>query len=257
MTLRSFSVGLQPYVTFSNNRAMLNYTQQEEVHLESLATLLTAYNAPQIPPCKYSFPVNSTKDLLLLARLIGSASVSAAIGISERLALSDPLLSRLLSSISTVESRHDATIRHMQGGVPNPAPYDTGSTSLWAYNMAHSFIIPGSCPVTLPIPLLPQLGVVKACSNSTQGAVLLEFTWDPTQRSFLIEEGKELLIGWVNQLNVPVYTQLNITSRGRGISRVPQGIHGSAFAVISTQRYNSVHELSLGTLAGPAFTMVS
>jgi hypothetical protein len=92
---------------------MLNYIQQEEVYLESLAILLIAYNAPQILPCKYSFPVNSIKDLLLLARLIGSASVSAAIGISERLALSDPLLSRLLLLISTVESRYDATIRYM------------------------------------------------------------------------------------------------------------------------------------------------
>ena len=38
---------------------------------------------------------------------------------------------------------------------------------------------------------------------------------------FVAEAGKQLLIGWVNQLNVPVYTPLNITARGRGTVCVP------------------------------------
>ncbi|KAF2181008.1 hypothetical protein K469DRAFT_692524 [Zopfia rhizophila CBS 207.26] len=81
---------------------------------------------PLIPPCNYSFPVASTKEFFQLAHLIGSAGIGATIGLSDRLATTDPMLTRLVSSILTVESRHDTFFRHVQGDVPNPAPFDTG-----------------------------------------------------------------------------------------------------------------------------------
>jgi hypothetical protein len=71
------------------------------------------------------------------------------------------MLAKLVASILTVESRHDAFFRHVLGEVPNPAPFDTGSNSIWAYNIALSFIVPESCPVEVPIPVLPKLNVTQ------------------------------------------------------------------------------------------------
>ena len=215
--------------------------------------------------------MTSTKEFFNLADLIGSVGIAASIGLSERLAASDPLLARLVSSILTVESRHDAFFRHVQGEVPNPAPFDTGINDIWAYNLALSFIVPGSCPIEVPVPILPVLTVEPAALprlavkpgampphvNSTHGTALQAFTWDPAQMPFTAEEGKQLLAGWVNQVNVPVYTPLKITANGTGTTSVPSGLSGIAFAVVTTQQYDNVNDLALGTMAGPAVVPIS
>lgn len=154
--------------------------------------------------------MNSTKGFFELAHLITSVGIGATIRLTERLVATDTLLVKSVSSVLTVKSRHDAFFRHIQGEVPNPAPFDTGISGIWAYNLALSFIVPGSCPIKVPLPILSRLRVVEPAaaiySNSTDGPAHLEFTWDPTQMSFVAEAGKQLLIRWVNQLDVPVYT---------------------------------------------------
>ena len=219
---------------------------------------------PLIPPCNYSFLVSSTKEFFILADLIGSVGISATIGLSQRLAISDPSVSGLISSIISVESRHDAFFRDVQDKEPNPAPFDTSISAIWAYNIALSFIIPGSCPVEIPIPVLPGLTVAQATvaphansTNTTSENASREFAWDATQVPFVIEGDKQLLAGWVNQANKPVYTPLTITSKGKGTARVPQGMSGMAFVAITTEQYANVDDLALGTLAGPAFIVVS
>jgi len=86
---------------------------------------------------------------------------------------------------------------------------------------------------------------------------LREFTWDPAQMTFVAEAGKQLQVGWVNQLNVPVYTPLNITVKGKGIAPVPQGMNGAAFAAVTTQCLDNANDLALATLAGPVVVKLS
>jgi hypothetical protein len=322
--------------------------QQEEVHLSSLANLLNSYNTTPIPPCNYSFPVDSTKRFLELADVITSVGIGAIIGLTERLAVMDPVLVRTVSSTLTVESRHDAFFRSIRGEVPNPAPFDTGISDIWAYNLALSFIVPGSCPAELPLPILPRLAVTQPAvapfanataplanttapfanttapyanatyhmrtplhqrehhcpyanttaphANSTtapyanattpyanattphanatapvtnvtapyanataptERPAKLEFTWDPMQAPFVAESGEQLLVGWVNQLNVPVYTPLDISVTGKGTACIPQGMNGIAFAVITVQQPDNVNDLALATMAGPVVVSLS
>jgi hypothetical protein len=51
--------------------------------------------------------------------------------------------------------------------------------------------------------------------------------------TFVIEAGKELLVGWVNQLNALVYTLLNIMAKGKGIAAVLLGMNGVVFVVVT------------------------
>jgi hypothetical protein len=198
--------------------------------------------------------------------LITSVNIGATIGILERLAVVDSMLARSVSSILTVESRHDAFFRSAMGESPNPTPFDTGISGLWAYNLALSYVVPGSCPVELPLPILPTLTVAQAivtpCVNATapytntstpytNTPTQLEFTWDPTQEPFIAESGKQLLIGWVNQLFAPIYTTLNITGTGTGTAYVPEGVSGIAFAALTVQQPDNVNDLALATIAGP------
>lgn len=187
--------------------------------------------------------------------------ISATIGLADRLAVTDPELINAVSSILTVESRHDAFFRHIEGKSPNPAPFDTGISDIWAYNLALSFVVPGSCLIEVPVPILPALNVSEPsgpeCSYMSTSATLLEFIWDPLQMTFVAESGKQLLIGWVNQLNAPVYTALNITEKGRGTVAVPPGMNGAVFAAVTTQQPDNVNDLALATLAGPVVLNLS
>jgi hypothetical protein len=226
--------------------------------------------------------VASTKEFLALGDTITSVGISAIIGIADRISYTDPLIIKSVSSIATVESRHDAFLRHVGGQVPNPAPFDTGISSIWAYNLALQFVVPGSCPVEIPIPILPTLSVsslpANASSANTTGMLppygnttinqfgganatampsQMEFTWDSTQTPFLVEQGKPLFIGWANQLNVPAYTELSIIAQGKGIADVPQGVKGVAFAAVTSQQPDNTDDLALATLAGPAFLTIS
>jgi hypothetical protein len=88
-----------------------------------------------------------------------SVGIGATIGIIKRLAVVDSTLARSVLSILTVKSRHDAFFRSAKGEVPNPTLFDTGISGLWAYNLALSYIVPGSCPVKLPLLILPRLNV--------------------------------------------------------------------------------------------------
>ena len=254
--------------------------------------------------------------------------ISAIIGLADRISGTDPLIIKFVSSIVTVESRYDAFFRYMGGKVPNPAPFETGISSIWAYNLALSFVVPGSCPIEIPIPILPSLSVsslpantssantssanttgtplcgapyqnttgMPLCSapyknttgtplggapygnttgmplggapygnttspfgdaNTTVRPMQVEFTWDPTQMPFLVEQGKPLFIGWINQQNVPAYTKLSITGHGQGIADVPQEANGVAFAAVTSQLPDNANDLALATLAGPVVLTIS
>jgi hypothetical protein len=94
-------------------------------------------------------------------------------------------------------------------------------------------------------------------ANSTSGDILKEFTWDPTQVPFVIQGNKQLLAGWVNQANKPVYTPLTNTSKGKGTARIPQELSSITFVAITTEQFTDVDDLAQGTIAGPAVVVVS
>lgn len=134
--------------------------QQEEVHVATIIDLLKAYNKVPIPPYNYSFPVNSIEQFFKLADIITLVGIGATISLAKRLAVIDPLLVKSVSLILAVKSRHNAFFRHIKGKVPNPAPFNTGISDIQAYNFALSFIVPGSCSIEVPLPILPKLTVL-------------------------------------------------------------------------------------------------
>jgi hypothetical protein len=109
-----------------------------------------------------------------LTNIITSVGIGATIGLTERLAFMDPLLVKSVASILAVESRHDAFFRHIEGKVPNPAPFNTGISDIWAYNFALSLIVPGSCSAEVPLPILPILTVLNASYSGPANSTMNE-----------------------------------------------------------------------------------
>ncbi|KIW36733.1 uncharacterized protein PV06_11029 [Exophiala oligosperma] len=259
---------------------------QEEVHVATITNLLSGYGAPVIAPCQYSFPVSSIDEFIALGDIITSLGISALIGVVHRVSYTDPSIVNTVASIVTVESRHDAFFRHVGGRVPDPAPFDTGISNIWAYNLALRFIVPGSCPTEIPLPILPPLtvstptaaenrssaatGIASSivpyqnsttipvnAANTTVTSSDMAFSWDPMQMPLVFEQGRQLFVGWTNQLNTPVYTVLSIIDQGRGVADVPQGLNGAVFVTVTSQLPDNDYDLALATLAGPAALSLS
>ncbi|KAI9811142.1 MAG: hypothetical protein M1827_005593 [Pycnora praestabilis] len=234
---------------------------QEAVHVATFEALLSNYNATTIPPCKYQFPSTSTDQFLALGNIITSVGIGAVISLSQSLANTDPALITSTTSTITVEARHDAFFRMTGNEVPNPAPFDTAISADWAYNLALPFIVPGSCPISPPLPVLPALTIVPASAPGFAPATppaAINFTFDPKSAPFASVSNEPLFIGWVNQLNVPVYTPVKIISSGVGSAAVPVGLEGTAFAALTAQNSaKNVNDLTGATVAGPAVVLIS
>jgi len=185
--------------------------------------------------------------------MLSNVGVGATLALADAVSTSDPELVSGLASIAATEARHSAFFEAASGQVPNPSPFDTPVAGVWAYNLALNFVVPGSCSVSPPFPILPTLTAVVTEEDS---ATAVTFSWDPTQEPVLRETGRPLFIAWVNQLGSPVYTQLTLTSNSTATARVPQGVEGAVFAALTAQNsLTTAEELSGSTLAGPVVIM--
>lgn len=224
------------------------------MHQTILQNILLAAGASIIPECQYVFPSRNTSEFLSLGRSLSSVGVGAILALAEIVAILDSNLVSGIASIAATEARHDAFFNVANGQLPNPAPFDTPISSTWVYNLALEFIVPASCPVELPIPILPTLSTQPTLqSNQTS----MTFSWDPTQKPVIQESGKHLFIVWVNQLRSPVFTPLQSIGNGTGTATVSSGLKGVVYAALTTQNtLMSIDDLTGATLAGPAIILV-
>lgn len=269
--------------------------QQEQVHVTTITSILSAYNHLPLQPCRYQFPVTSTSEFLSLAQTITAVGIGAILDIAATLAEQAPLLLPSLTSLVTVEARHDAFFRSAAANlVPNPAPFDTRISAVWALNLAWPFVVPGSCPTPLEFPFFAPLNIgvaapgsvgrrrcvnasaddaTSSSSASSTSTALASANTTPTdpppaprmtftlplpfQPYLNLAASSVLYVAWVNQANVPVYTEATVTD-GTVETAVPPGLAGVAFAALTGQNQAwNVTALTNATLAGPVVVGVS
>lgn len=231
---------------------------QEIIHVQDAIAVLKANKARTFAPCKYIFPVTSPPEFFALANIITSVGIGAVIDVAANLAKTDPAIVAGPASILAVEARHDTFFRQMSfGGIPNPTPFDTRISALYALSLASPFIVPGSCgsntPSFAPIPAMKAL----SAENTTGTSAPLLFTIDTAHIDPSVWR-KPLSIGWINQANVVVYTALVVEKAGIVETKIPEGLGGLAFAVLTGQAEAlDVNSLTPLTIAGPAPVQIS
>jgi hypothetical protein len=171
------------------------------------------------------------------------------LGVTSTIARYKPDIIPLVTALVASNARYSSKLGSVDALNISPL-FDTAIDGLWGYNAALQFIVPGTCRHSLPFLVLGRLGVSRKENGS------FEFQWDSTQRAFTLERPRPLHVGWTNQLNPPVYTSLNITGDGIGISQVPKGLHGTILAGIVTEELESARALASATLAGPVMIQV-
>ncbi|KAI9840150.1 MAG: hypothetical protein M1838_004195 [Thelocarpon superellum] len=269
-----FEIGIANLTKWGVDQSYINtvakVAAQELIHVATAETLLGHFNQPTIPACAYDFPVTTADEFFALADKITSVGIGALNSLTAQLATSDPAFVGSLASVITVEARHDAFFRITQDELPNPCPFDTQISGGWALNLANQFIVPGSCPDFPDFTILPPMTTsqINGASPdqvhiSTADAVsvnspsarpqTIEFTF-PTS----VNTGGQLFVGWINQADVPVFTDAQLTSAGTVTTSVPPQLEGLAFAaLVNNKNAQNVDDLTSNTLAGPAIVPVS
>ena len=164
------------------------------------------------------------------------------------------------ASILAIEARHDAFFRVAAkiSHIPNPAPFDTAISGIYALNLAQPFVVPGSCPDGMPdFPIIPALKQTSGASPLTGSTGPIDFSFDPSQvKNF--DSKTTYYIGWVNQANVINYTPATVSADGKVKSTIPGGMAGLAFAALTGQNGKAdVDGLTGVTVAGPAPVQIS
>ncbi|KAF8861787.1 hypothetical protein BDZ45DRAFT_242463 [Acephala macrosclerotiorum] len=249
--------------TFTNSsgdgKSIANITTQiaaqELVHKATLEGLLDIAMEPAVPACATIFPVSDTNDYLAKANVVTSAAIGVIITILQSLATSDDNnLLGPLSSILSVESQQDTFFRMTGSNTPSASPFNTGLSTTFAYNIALTFVDPRSCPQLLPLPILPSLNLTSPVLNATAPAT------PPTSITFTasgVSQDSTLFVGWVNQANPVVYSNVTIKN-GIATADIPKGLTGIAFAALTSQSTaTTVDGLTNVTLAGPAPVLMS
>ncbi|KAI9705118.1 MAG: hypothetical protein M1836_006901 [Candelina mexicana] len=232
--------------------------QQEGIHIRTISTVLSNNGVKPVPKCEYTFNYTDPISFVSLANMITTVGIGAYIGGATNLTDNAELL-LTAGSIVTNEARHDTFLRDGLKASPFPTPFDTALTSVWAYNLAQMFVVPGSCPQDLPIIKLPKLNnttPMKPTDIQTpkDGGATVSFSWDPSTFFVKQNDGTQLYIALLNQVTMISFVPIAKTPASSGSITVPKGVAGVAFAALTT--FGSGVDLNgltaFGTLAGPS-----
>jgi hypothetical protein len=158
----------------------------------------------------------------------------------------------LLSSIASVTAKQNALLHAYTSSNASIESFETPASGAWAYNFVLGHVQPGSCALDLPFPILPMLTIDNTTAGHVRPGDNATIGWDAAGRSAASRSGKPLFVAWVNQIDRPVFTPLTMLGDAFGTTRIPPGLSGTAFAVLTAQPgLISIDELTEATLAGP------
>jgi hypothetical protein len=190
--------------------------------------------------------------MVFLMNALKSIEIGSHISMAQSVSASDTLVATVLSSIGSVASRQDALLRSITNSDTSLVSFDTPLSDTWAYNLALGFVESGSCVVELPITILPTLHSNNRTAGLVRPGSRIMLEWDDAGRAAALRSGNPLFIGWVNQIDAPVYTPLMLVGDNTGSTDIPVGLSGTAFAVLTAQPgLTHIDALTEATLAGP------
>jgi hypothetical protein len=174
------------------------------------------------------------------------------ITLAESLPPTDTSTAIVLSSIASVDARQTALLHAHNNASTEMVPFDTPVSETWAYNFALEYVQPGSCNIELAYPILPTLTVNDKIVESIQPGENVKLSWGVAGQFAAARSGKPLFVAWTNQLSAPFMSPVVRLGDGLGTTMVPQGLSGTAFAILTSQpERTSIDDLTEATLAGP------
>jgi rubrerythrin len=117
---------------------LVRIRNHEKTHVETLISVIKSLGGKPVPECEYDFGVDSVADFVRTAQVLEDTGVMAydgAIAYIDR-----PGLQTAGATIATVEARHAAYLRLLNGEVPFPEPFDDPKAPQEVCEMVDPFI---------------------------------------------------------------------------------------------------------------------
>jgi rubrerythrin len=125
---------------------LVRIRNHERTHVETLIAVIKKLGGKPVPACEYDFGVESVADFVATAQVLEDTGVMAydgAIAYIDR-----PGLQTAGATIATVEARHAAYLRLLNGEVPFPEPFDDPKAPRQVCELVHKTFIT-ECPFDL------------------------------------------------------------------------------------------------------------
>jgi len=143
-------------------------SDDETAHVNFLTSALTAAGATPVQACNYTFPHVDAKSFLAVSQLLEGVGVAAYLGAAG--SIQNPAYLTAAATILTVEARHNAYIRLVNGESPFPGAFDTPMDPRAIVTLATPFFTGcpnGSAPGFQGFPALNVTGKLTPGSSIT------------------------------------------------------------------------------------------
>ncbi|KAI8442954.1 ferritin-like domain-containing protein, partial [Phakopsora pachyrhizi] len=146
-----YARGLKKYDQAAFTKAGFSTTTRQSIqkvyndeasHVNFLTSALQAAGATPVQPCNYTFPDEDVKTFMIVSQILEGVGVSAYLGAAS--SIQNPNYLTAAGAILTVEARHNAYVRFVNGESPFPTPMDTPVQPRAIYSIASQFFT--SCP---------------------------------------------------------------------------------------------------------------
>ncbi|KAL8287020.1 hypothetical protein RQP46_004026 [Phenoliferia psychrophenolica] len=144
-------------------------SNDEAAHVAFLTTALTAAGATPVSACNYTFPYTDIPSFLGLSQVLEGVGTSAYLGAAGSINTTAYLTAA--ASILTVEARHNAFIRYLNGYSPFPGPEDTPESAAAVVTMATPFF--ASCPTGSAPAIMGHPALNMTTAAPTVGSMLM------------------------------------------------------------------------------------
>lgn len=143
-------------------------SDDETAHVTFLTAALTAAGATPVQACNYTFPHVDAKSFLAVSQILEGVGVSAYLGAAG--SIKNAAYLTAAATILTVEARHNAYVRLVNGESPFPTAFDTPVDPRAIVTLATPFFTGcpnGSAPAFQGFPALNVTGKLTAGSSIT------------------------------------------------------------------------------------------
>lgn len=226
---------------------------QAIVHRSTSTDSLTHYAKNVTGTCQYNYPISSVDDFVAISLTLILLEIALLLDVISLVVTTDTWMIGPLSSTLGSKARMAGMVNMMQNHIPAAAPREVLMPASLVYSYVNNhYVVPGSCPDSLPFASIPTLKITKQPTAGSARLSNVTVNYDASQQGSL---NMAWLGAWGNVEYTPVMPDAG--TAGQGTASVPTDLSGHVWGVLTNGTGAKVQDLPSMAVAGPEIIWVS